>query len=263
MKMSRRKVTRRERNMAKRLKIYELRTAKKREQMILKVYIYLSEEIEKQLLKSESDLQEKIGKIVKEKFQPRLKVVLDTIAELNINDFVDFFVEKFQRTLNLEELQNIKSRLLNKFLTEYTGKTVTKVSNTTIRQLNKLITQYTQEGYSFRDLVKKIVEDTKGVIGKKRAAIIARTETSKAISITNYRTALKAKLTEKKWIHLGGGITNRESHLQMDGVTIGIRKKFDVPGEGKVPPVKMRFPKDPECPVAGHIVNCYCGIYYF
>ena len=193
---------------------------------------------------------------------PAMQQSLFTVWKMNLKEFINYFVGTFERTLNLEQMQDIESKLLEKFLKKYAAETVTRVSNTTKTILKNRIIAYDKKGLSHRDLVKKIVEDTKGKIGKVRAGVIARTETSKVINATNFDTALKAGLKRKKWVHAGGGKEDRKSHLAMHGVTIKIKDKFNVPAEGRTPAVKMRFPKDPECRVAGHIVHCYCQILY-
>ncbi len=257
------RVTKKHLAQAKKQRLYEQRVYKTRQKHFLKCYQVLSQEIEETLLKGDIDsLNDKIDKIVDNKFTRQLKIALTTVAELNINQFIKYFMRVFERTINVEELQTIKSNLLKRFLNKYTAESVKNVSHTTKEILKTRISKYTQEGLSFRDIVKNIVADTKGDIGKHRATIIARVETSKAMSITNYETAVKSGLKKKTWIYTFGSVTKRKYHEAMNGKTIPINQKFDVGGEGKVPPVKMRFPKDPECNVAGQIISCSCQIFY-
>lgn len=245
--------------IAKDQRRYELRTAKRHEKVIYKCYVELSKDIEDKLAKS---LFDDVKEVIESKFKPRLQLTLEGIAKFNINQFVDYFVEKFKRTINFDELQAIKSKTLSKFLTKYTAKTVMNVTDTTIKILNDRISKLTREGYSQADIVNEIVRATKGEIGVNRAKIIARVETSKAFQITNYDTAVKAGLKYKTWWYIGGGMENRKYHQAMNGKKIPINQKFDVQGEGKVPATKMRFPKDPECRVAGQVINCTCQIIY-
>ena len=257
------KLTKNDIKREKELKRYSLRTAKNKEKIILQAYILLSKDIENEFLKgSIDDIQRKISDIIDNKFKGYIQTSLFKIAKLNIKQFTEYFIETFKRNINTTDLQEIKSKLLNRFLSKYSGYTVVDVAETTKRILNKRVTEYSSAGYSYKELVKKIIEDTKGEIGKRRAMIIARTETQKAIGETNYQTAVKAKLSNKTWLHLGGGKTDRNSHKALHGKTIPIKNKFEVGAEGKTPAVKMRFPKDPECRVAGQIINCECGIKY-
>lgn len=110
--------------------------------------------------------------------------------------------------------------------------------------------------------VKKIVSELKGSFGKAKSKIITKIETSRIFSEVNYTSAKENNLKKKSWIHLGGGKTNRESHLAIHGVTISIDEYFEVGAEGKTPSVKMRFPKDPECKEIGHTIHCHCQILY-
>lgn len=258
-----RKANKKQLSLIKKQRLFEQKVAKARIRRFKECYQVLSQEIEETLLKGSSDdLTHKILKIVDNKFTRQLKLALNTVAELNINAFVDFFIKFFERSINLEDLQIIKSKMLHKFLMRYTAESVTSITHTTKEILRTRIAKYTEQGLSFRDIVKNIVADTNGEIGKNRATIIARVETSKAFSITNYETAVQSGLKYKTWWYIGGGHENRKYHQAMNGKRIPIKSKFDVQGEGKVPPVKMRFPKDPECRVAGQVINCTCQIIY-
>ncbi|MGL5716754.1 MAG: hypothetical protein ACRCX2_27310 [Paraclostridium sp.] len=252
-------ITKNQLKLLKQQRLFEQRIAKKHEKAILNCYVKLAEEIEKKYLKSNpSNFDDEVEEVLK----PLLQQTLIKIASWNIETFTEFFIDKFKRTINLDDLQIIKSKLLNKFLNKYVGETVKNVSETTKNILKNKISIYTQEGLNFRDMVKNIVRDTKGVIGINRAKIIARTETSKAISITNFDTAKGAGLKTKTWIYTNGSVVKRKFHVVMNGTTIEIGKRFTVPGEGKVPEAKMRFPKDPECLAAGQIISCSCQIFY-
>ena len=258
-----RKITKSQLSAIKKQRLFEQRISKSREKQFRKCYDVLAYEIESKYLKTDlNDFKEGVNKIIEEKFKPQLKLALSYVAELNIKEFIDYFLKVFKRTINVEELQVIESKMLNKFLNKYVGETVKNVSETTREIINSRITKYTQQGLSFRDIVKNIVSDTKGDIGVARAKIIARTETSKAISITNYTTAEKAGLKNKTWIYTYGSVTKRKFHEVMNGTIIPINDKFKVGGEGKIPSVELRFPKDPECRVPGQIISCSCQIFY-
>lgn len=257
------KVTRKMLLLSNNLNKYENIISKNRVKSIYKVYEQLAKDIESTFNKSiTSEFKDKVNEIVETKFKNNLQSVLININKINIDEFVDYFIKFFNRTINLDEIRSIKSKTLDKVLKKYVGKTVENITNTTKDILNKKITEYTQKGLTFNDMVKRIVSDTKGEIGLNRAKIISRTETAKAVGETNYITAKKAKLTKKTWIHSGGGKYDRKSHLELHGITIGINEYFDVGAEGKTPSVKMRFPKDPLCNSVGHIIHCYCQVFY-
>lgn len=238
---------------------FELRMAKRHEKAILNVYIQLSKDIEAEFNKG---LIDDVKKIVNEKFKRNLQLTLMDVAKKNVDEFVNFFIDKFKRTINFDDLVEIKSKVLKRFLKKYTAQSVSKVTDTTKKLLNDRITSLVSQGYSQKDIINDIVEVTKGKIGKQRAKIIARVETAKAFQITNYDTAVKAGLKYKTWWYIGGGKENRKYHEVMNGKKIPIKDKFDVGGGKGVPPTKMRFPKDPECLVAGQVINCTCQIIY-
>ena len=218
---------------ANRQRRYELRVAKKHEKTIKRVYVQLAYDIESHFSKG---IKDDITKIVSTKFKNNMQLALFKIAKLNIDEFINFFLKTFKRTINLNELQEIKSKLLDKFLNKYTAKTVKNVTKTTIKILNDRISKLVSEGYSQKDIVKEIVRVTKGEIGERRAKIIARVESSKAFQMTNYETAIKAGLKYKTWWYIGGGKENRKYHQEINGKKIPIKDKFDVSGENGVPP---------------------------
>lgn len=258
------KVTAKERKQAKNERLYGARVAKSRESLFYKPYNELAKAIENDLVKADDpeSIIKSLDRNIKKVFKPLIQKSLFDCWRLNINQFVDYFVDVWKRNLNVDEIASVSSKLLDKFLKKYSAKKVTSISEKTRSVISNRVSEYTRQGLSHNDMVKSIVRDTKGEIRKVRASLIAREETSQCMASTNYDTAVKAKLGFKKWIYRGGGKTNRPNHQSIDGQKVKIGKKFNVPGHGKVPSTKMRFPKDPENGVAGQIIECHCGIIY-
>jgi hypothetical protein len=261
--MAKSKVTQAELKQAKNLRVYSERTATMRVKYLRRPYTKLASAIKNKYNKSDDkDLSKFIEEEIKNTFGPAMEQQLLFVWKLNIDQFVDYFVDKFKRNIVTDKIDVVKSKLLKEFSSKYMAKKITSISETTESILNTRIAKYTEEGLSFRDMVNKIVEDTGGEISRTRAKLIASEETSQAISVTNHKTAQEAKLKYKKWIHRGGAKVDRPNHLAMDGVIVGINQKFNVPGHESCPPTKMRFPKDPENGVACQIIRCFCGVVY-
>ena len=261
--MKRVKVKKRIRDLCRQQLKYEDKVSKIRFKLFYQPYKELAEAIEKEFSKSLfTTLKEKVGKLVNGVFKPKMKEALKTSTKHSIDQFIDFFTNIFKRPLKDTDVQNIKTKIFNEYTQKYTTSTLTNVTETLTSKINKIIKNGLDKGLSTEEITNKIVIDTKGVIGQTRAQMIAREETAKVMETVNYETAVKVKSKEKTWLHIGGGKTDRKSHLALHGITIKINEKFSVGAEGKVPAVEMRFPKDPECSVAGQIIGCRCKVSY-
>jgi len=87
---------------------------------------------------------------------------------------------------------------------------------------------------------------------RKKANMVARTETLGAINAGNVESAEQSKVVkEKEWITTLDG-SERDSHADMDGVRVGINEQFDVEGDKMSAPAQGA---DPE-----QNINCRCTI---
>lgn len=253
------KVTNKERNQAKQERLYGARVATTREKLFYKPY----DELAKSLTPKGSnfsqvdDFKKSVDKNIDKVFKPLIQKSLFDCWRLNIDQFTDYFIDVWKRNINVDKIQPIKSKMLDRFLKKYSAKKVTSISDTTRSIIKNRVDLYTSQGMSYNDMVKAIVKDTKGEIKKTRAGLIAREETSQSMSETNRVTAEESGLKFKKWIYRGGGKTKRPNHQTMDGVKIKIKDKFNVPGHGKVASAKLNNPKDINSNNAGQIINCY------
>ena len=84
---------------------------------------------------------------------------------------------------------------------------------------------------------------------KKRAMVIARTETA-TTATTTYHNGLEKAGLEKTWWHVGGGKTDRESHLKCNKETRKTNEKFSC---GLLYPHQLGAP-------ASEIINCHCEL---
>ena len=84
---------------------------------------------------------------------------------------------------------------------------------------------------------------------KKRAMVIARTETA-TTATTTYFNGLEQAGLDKTWWHVGGGKTDRESHLKCDKETKKANEKFSC---GLMHPHEL----DAD---AKDVINCHCEL---
>ena len=257
--MSKKPVTKKERAYARKIATKTVKTAKKREKLLIVPFNLLSNALEKEFAKSNKGIIEKLLKTV---LQPSMQLQMFKTWKLNIDEFVGYFKDVWGRNITDEQIITVKSKILDRTLKKEVAKKVTNISDIVEKILNSRISEMEIAGMSNRDIQKEIVRITKGEIGTKRAELIAREETSQAISKTNFEVAKTAGMKKKKWIHVGGGKSNRPNHLAMDGVLIPIKSKFNVTGYKTTPPAKMDRPKDNTAP-AGQVINCYCQVFYY
>lgn len=247
-----RKITKRELTLCQQLDRYESTCYKNKVQIIYQCFLKLAQFFERQYLKS-NDLLTKLLKYIDETFKIQLSEALNKLHSINIDEFTSFFNKKLNRKFNNFDFfkENIKKKI----------KKFNKNSvNSNLSMLKKFISSTFEK--EVKNPIKKIVSELKGSFGKLKSKIITKIETSRVFSEVNYTSAKENKLKNKTWIHLGGGKTNRQSHLAVHGVTIPIDDYFEIGAEGKTPSVKMRFPKDPQCNEIGHTIHCHCQILY-
>lgn len=114
------KVTRKMLLLSNNLNKYENIISKNRVKSIYKVYEQLAKDIESTFNKSiTSEFKDKVNEIVETKFKNNLQNVLININKINIDEFVDYFIKFFNRTINLDEIRSIKSKTLDKVLKKY------------------------------------------------------------------------------------------------------------------------------------------------
>ena len=163
-----------------------------------------------------------------------------------VNETSSFLVT--HRNVSKELIPAIKNDTLKKFSEKVMARKVTNVTQTTKNTINKIIVNGQTNGVNVRDIAKEITQKIKGM-EKKRAMVIARTETA-TTSTTTYYNGLKEAGLEKTWWHVGGGKTDRASHLACDGETIKADEVFSC---GLMHPHELGA--DP-----AEIINCHCEL---
>jgi len=124
---------------------------------------------------------------------------------------------------------------------------VREINNTTYQELQNAFAESLAEGESRKDLVKRIRDVYDGYTDK-RANTIARTETHTAVQSANHDSAIQARIPTKVWTAVVDDRT-RDSHLELDGMVIGINETY---------PNGLLFPGDPNGS-AEETINCRCG----
>lgn len=247
-----RKVTKRELILCQQIDNYENSCYKNKISIIYECFQTLAQDLEKEYLKSDN-LLDKVLNYIDEKFKTQFSKALNKLQNISINEFMNYLKKFFNRNFN--NFDSFGETIKKKF------KIFNKISiKSNLNMLKNFISSTFKT--EKENPVKKIISELKGSFGKLKSKIITKIETSRVFSEVNYNSAKENNLKKKSWIHLGGGKTNRQSHLAIHGETIPIDDYFEVGAEGKTPSVKMRFPKDPECKEIGHTIHCHCQILY-
>ena len=199
-------------------------------------------------LRGEIDVNEQmfLSKFAWETFSSQLfnelkKGILETVSETS-----NFLIT--HRGIDEKLIPAVKNKTLKALSKKVIAEKVTNITKTTKDILNKIIVRGQESGTNIRDIAKEITQKVKGM-EKKRAMIIARTETA-TTATTTYHNGLEQAGLEKTWWHVGGGKTDRESHLKCDKETIPANETFSC---GLKHPHQLGAP-------ASEIINCHCEL---
>jgi uncharacterized protein with gpF-like domain len=184
------------------------------------------------------------------------KAIIDFFDEMDVDD-----VDK--RTLTAISLEQV---FRNIFWLALTGELARE------ELINRLITEYSMvivaSGYRANyehiervceDVVDNTLEkiDTPYMTSTDRSILIAETETNNVANYDEYLEAKENGMTEKVW-HTMEDNKVRQTHMEIDGATVGIDDLFQVGA------AEMRFPCDEELAYdfPEEICGCRCSVAY-
>ena len=172
------------------------------------------------------------------------------------------------------EVKQAEDDLWQQFVQEYIrlygGQSIADILDTTRRQILDRLENGLREGKGVAEIAKEI-QDAIPVMTRRRAALIARTETHSAAQFASIETAKRYPFkVEKMWNSAydhrtrdfgeGDGKVDQANHRKMNGVTVALDEPFMVPNKwGGFDP--MMFPGDQSAP-AYQCVNCRCAMSY-
>ena len=238
--------------IARDLKRFEERLAKRNTKVMADFFLWFRKDLEKQL---GVKFAEKKVIISYERFNKKLKLVLNEIIKYNIVRTISKYSEVFKWSVSAKITKSVRDKILRDWNKKYSSKKVTRMADTTKKRLGAVIANSQDKGLSYKDTVKAILNNVNDMrIG--RARTIARTETSSAINNTSNATAEEVGMDEKGWLHIGGKYTSRSNHVALNNTWIKLNELFDL-GNG----LKARFPHDPNLP-ASEVVSCNCLTIY-
>lgn len=159
----------------------------------------------------------------------------------------------------VKEISDEVRRLFNLWVDNYGLELCRDMNNTTKKKLRKALSESIDRGEDLSKQVKALLEvadDSFAEDKKARATMIARTESCTTINAGAMELYRAEGITMKGWVSVQDDRT-RDAHLIMDGVTIPITDKFEVPATSQSEGAWMDYAGDPSAP-AGQVVNCRC-----
>ena len=227
-------------------KIIAKRQLKMRNRLILKLFGRLRLVFKQ--LRGDIDVNEQmfLGEFAWETFSNQLFMELKKGMLETINETSNFLIT--HRGIDKKLIPAVKNKTLKQLSKKVIANKVTNITKTTKDILNKIIVRGQESGANIKDIAKEITQKVKGM-EKTRAMVIARTETA-TTATTTYHNGLEQAGLEKTWWHVGGGKTDRESHLKCDKETIPANETFSC---GLKHPHQLGAP-------ASEIINCHCEL---
>lgn len=227
-------------------KVLAKRQLKMRNRLILKLFGRLRLAFKQ--LRGDIDVNEQmfLGEFAWETFSNQLFMELKKGMLETINETSNFLIT--HRGIDKKLIPAVKNKTLKQLSKKVIVNKVTNITKTTKDILNKIIVRGQESGTNIKDIAKEITQKVKGM-EKKRAMIIARTETA-TTATTTYHNGLEQAGLEKTWWHVGGGKTDRESHLKCDKETIQANETFSC---------GLKYPHQLGAP-ASEIINCHCEL---
>ena len=143
------------------------------------------------------------------------------------------------------------------------GDKIKQISDATRARINRVIAKGVENGDGEAVIARAIESATGGLIGRKRAAIIARTEVNAAANFANAAIDRenRGELVTgrvKRWVSTNDART-RSHHRRMNGEQVPVDDSFQVHYKGNT--YSMQHPGDSNGG-AGNVINCRCTVIY-
>lgn len=209
------------------------------------------------------DLQPLINQIELGNISPNFEVeinVYDAVNELYKtvgSQFAKITRAEFRKVVGKKSIEDDTYMfIMDDYFDNEVASLIVNVDDVIKNQIKSLIFDSIDNGLSIDDMKKLLTKQIKG-IAKKRALVIARTETIKASNMGSLVGAEESGVDfNKEWITHFDSRT-RTSHIVADGQIVHKSKPFIVDGE------KLEAPGDTSHGAsAGNVIQCRCAIGY-
>lgn len=164
-------------------------------------------------------------------------------------------VDRFQTVKTKQDFEQI----IRLYITTTAALRIRQISETTRKLIVRALIEATSEAASPREAIEIITSKVGAGVGRRRAFLIARTETHAAASFANHETAKSMAVPmRKQWVATNDGRT-RSWHSAVNGQTVDIDEDFIVPHKGVEH--RMKHTGDPNGG-AHNVINCRCVTIY-
>ena len=187
-----------------------------------------------------------------------LGTVTNRVAEVLVPHYRSVILAMADRFRTVKVKQDFE-QIVRSYLQANAGDRIRGISNTTRNQIRKALIDASAEGLGQVAAAKVIEERVGGAVGRRRANLIARTETHAAASFANHETAKSFGVPmRKQWVATNDGRT-RSWHSNVNGQTVDMDEDFIVPYKGVE--YRMKHTGDPNGGPHNNI-NCRCVTIY-
>ena len=187
-----------------------------------------------------------------------LGTVTNRVAEVLVPHYRSVILAMADRFRTIKVKQDFE-QIVRSYLQANAAERIQGIANTTRNQIRKALLEASAEGLGQVAAAKVIEDRVGGAIGRRRANLIARTETHAAASFANHETAKSFGVPmRKQWVATNDGRT-RSWHSSVNGQTVDMDEDFIVPYKGVE--YRMKHTGDPNGG-AHNTINCRCVTVY-
>jgi len=160
---------------------------------------------------------------------------------------VQSFGQDMLGTVGVDSTFNMKNPRVTKFLSDFGGNRLTKVTKTTQKRVGKILARAVDEGKTVDEMA-AIIADKFDQWSEGRAFSIAVTELTRASNFGDLEGMMQAEVEKKEWLATIDAVT-RDTHEELDGEVVDIDEPFT---GGAMYPGDFGDPAED--------VNCRCSI---
>ncbi|MBP2635544.1 MAG: phage Mu protein like protein [Firmicutes bacterium] len=182
-----------------------------------------------------------------DEFAEKMAEYTGTFLSMTTEEFVNEIMENIDEDITFELL----SDFVLDWITEWSVELGNIMKLTTHSELEAALQVVIENGEGIDKAVSRIKDLPE--FNRTRARTTAITEVLRANSVAAHEAYIQSPaVTQKIWKHSGAKKNKpRESHVALNGVTIGLDEHFNVSG------YKALYPRDSKLP-ASESVNCHC-----
>lgn len=187
-----------------------------------------------------------------------LNSITNRVAEVLVPHYRSIILAMAERFQTIKVKQDFE-QIVRSYLQTTAGERIQSISNTTRNQIRNALVRAAEEATGTVAAAKIIEDSVGGAVGRRRASLIARTETHAAASFANHETARSMGVPmRKQWVATNDGRT-RSWHSNVNGQTVDLDEDFIVPYKGVE--YRMKHTGDPKGGIH-NTINCRCVTIY-